>query len=147
MTTPAKKTPAKKRTKRVPPRKGRAQTDAPVVRWQAAWMAAYAAGGNITAACRAAGVPRSTYIHAHQDHADFRDRQEAAFEEYLDSIEAEVTRMARAGGAPSQLAAALRILGRKRPDWLPPKPSVVGIDTTPLIFRLDLGTPLLQLEE
>ncbi|HEV3340367.1 MAG TPA: hypothetical protein VG125_08415 [Pirellulales bacterium] len=65
---------------------------------QATFLAAYAqAGGNITAACRVAGISRTSHYRWLKDDASYAERFQAAHEEACDAVEEEIKRRGQDG--------------------------------------------------
>jgi len=65
---------------------------------QSNFLAAYArAGGNITAACRVAGISRTSHYKWLEQDASYRERFEVAHAEACDAVEEEITRRGQDG--------------------------------------------------
>jgi transposase-like protein len=65
--------------------------------WEPGFLAVLRQTGNVSAACRAADIERSTAYRVRNEHEDFRQAWDDALEEATDALEAEARRRAHDG--------------------------------------------------
>jgi hypothetical protein len=138
---PAKKAKARKAAKRpsgkkhVQPRKGRAQTDRPVVAWKARFLERFAITANVKDACAAAGTSTQNYYDTRDKDPVWAKAVDQARLDVLGSVESAVLRRALGESTTDALA----YLERYDVEWRKRK-EIAGGTLRPIVFSPKLGT-------
>ncbi len=118
------------------------QPDTPRAReWEPAFLTAFRASANVAAACRAAGISRTTAYEHRNASPTFAAAWEQAHADYVDALELRASRIALEDGSEQMIR---WMLPRLRPDkWADPEKRIelTGAGGGPMQIESTVHTP------